>query len=167
LGLGGRDLSALHAKHSARVLNEINPEFIRLRTLIINNKVPLSAEIASGKFIRATDEEIIKEQRILIQNLKTSSHYVSDHVSNLLPELEGKLPTDKDKLLGILAKFEALTTREKANFMIGRRVGLYKNLKDMQDEQRHDLVEQIKFKLTKGEQKLDPKIIFSLMEEFM
>jgi hypothetical protein len=167
LGLGGRNLSALHARHTAEALNEINPGFIRIRTLIVNNKIPLSSEIASGKFIRATDDEITREERILIQNLKTSSRYISDHVSNLLPELEGNLPADKDKLLNILARFEALSPREKANFMVGRRVGLYKNLKDMQDEQRYELAEQIKFKLTKGEQKLDPQIIFSLMEDFM
>jgi biotin synthase-like enzyme len=167
LGLGGRDLSVLHARHTAKVLNEINPDFIRTRTLIVNNKVPLSAEIASGKFIRATDEEMVREQRILIENLNTSSHYISDHISNLFPELEGDLPKDKDKLLAVLAKFEALPPQEKVNFMIGRRVGLYKTLKDITDAQRHELVEQIKFKLTKGENKMDPGIIFSLMEEFM
>jgi biotin synthase-like enzyme len=167
LGLGGKNLSALHARHTAHVLNEINPDFIRPRTLIINKKVPLSVEVANGKFIRATDDEIVREQRILIQNLDTSSQYISDHVSNLLPELEGKLPGDKEKLLKILARFEAMTEREKANFMVGRRVGLYKKLIDMQDEQRNDLVEQIKEKMLKGAQRLDPEIIFSLMEEFI
>jgi hypothetical protein len=167
LGLGGRDLSALHAKYTAKALNEINPEFIRTRTLIINNKVPLSSDVTSGKFIRATDEEIIREQRILIDSLKVNSHYISDHVSNLLPELEGQLPADKGKLLAILSRFEALPPLEKANFMIGRRVGLYKTLNDIADAQRHELVEQIKFKLTKADKKLDPAIIFSLMEDFM
>jgi radical SAM superfamily enzyme YgiQ (UPF0313 family) len=167
LGLGGKELSALHALHTAQVLNEINPDFIRPRTLIINSKVPLSVEVSNGKFTRANDEEIVREQRILIQNLNTSSQYISDHVSNLLPELEGKLPGDKEKLLKILANFEALKPDEKANFMVGRRVGIYKNLKDMQDEQRNDLVEQIKYKLVKGAQRLDPEIIFSLMEEFI
>jgi radical SAM superfamily enzyme YgiQ (UPF0313 family) len=167
LGLGGKNLSALHAHHTARVLNEINPDFIRPRTLIINSKVPLSIEVFRGKFTRATDEEIVREQRILLQNLETSSQYISDHISNLLPELQGKLPGDKDRLLKVLARFEALTPPEKANFMVGRRVGVYKNLKDMQDEQRYELVEQIKEKLVKGAQKLDPEIIFSLMEEFI
>jgi len=166
LGLGGKNLSELHARHTAKVLNEINPDFIRPRTLIINNKVPLYIEIISGRFKRASDEEIIKEQGILIQNLNTSSQYISDHISNLLPELQGKLPGDKERLLKILAKFEALTERDKANFMVGRRVGVYKNLNDMQDEQRSELVEQIKNKLLKGAQRLDPEIIFSLMEEF-
>ncbi len=166
LGLGGKELSDLHAWHTAEALNEIDPEFIRVRTLVINSKVPLSIDILSGKFSRVTDEEIIREERILIENLKVHSNYVSDHISNLLPELEGKLPGDKDRLLSILDKFEALSTSEKANFMVGRRVGLYKTLQDLDDRQRHDLVEQIRFKLSKGQKHLDPQILFSLMEEF-
>jgi hypothetical protein len=166
LGLGGKGLSDLHAWHTAEALNEIDPEFIRVRTLVINSKVPLSMDVLSGNFPRATDEEIIREERIFIENLRVHSNYVSDHISNLLPELEGKLPEDKNRLLSILDKFEALSTSEKANFMVGRRVGLYKTLRDLDDRQRHDLVEQIRFKLSKGERPLDPRIIFSLMEEF-
>ncbi len=166
LGLGGKELSNSHAWHTAEALNEIDPEFIRVRTLVINSKVPLSMDVLSGNFSRATDEEIIREERIFIENLRVHSNYVSDHISNLLPELEGKLPEDKNRLLSILDKFEALSTSEKANFMVGRRVGLYKTLRDLDDRQRHDLVEQIRFKLSKGERHLDPRIIFSLMEEF-
>ena len=167
LGLGGKDLSIPHAKNTAKVLNEINPEFIRMRTLTVNNKVPLFVDVAANRFIRASDEEIIHEERLLIENLKVTSTYVSDHISNLLPELEGKLPADKNKLIGIIDRFEALSVLEKANFMVGRRVGLYKTLQDMEDTQRHEVVEQIKFKLTKGSKKLEPQVIFSLMEEFI
>jgi radical SAM superfamily enzyme YgiQ (UPF0313 family) len=167
LGLGGKDLSTLHAKHTAKVLNEINPESIRIRTLAINKKVPLSACIASGEFFRAADEDILREERIFIENLNVQSNYISDHISNLLPEMKGKLPEDKEKLLVILDKFESLPIRERENFMVGRRVGLYKNLQDIEDSQRHELVEEIKFKLNQGNKKLAPEIIFSLMEEFI
>jgi hypothetical protein len=166
LGLGGKALSLPHSKNTAKVLNEINPKYIRVRTLIVNNKMPLHAEVAAGKFVRATDEEIVREERILIENLAASSRYLSNHVSNLLPELEGDLPKDKKKLLSIIEEFEKLSVEDKANFMVGRRVGLYKTVKDMLDEQRHELVEQIKFKLSKGSKKLDPGVIFNIMEEF-
>jgi hypothetical protein len=167
LGLGGKEFSNLHAKYTARVLNDIDPEFIRVRTLTVNSNVPLSSEVNSRAFLRATDEEIVREERLFIENLTVNSTYISDHISNLIPELEGKLPRDKEKLLSILDRFEALSSQEKINFMVGRRVGLYKTLQDMEDVQRHELVEQIKFKLTKGESKFDPEIIFSLMEEFI
>lgn len=167
LGLGGKELSELHARYTAKALNEIDPEFIRIRTLTINSKVPLSVDISSGNFFRSSDEEIIREERTFIENLQVHSNYISDHISNLLPELNGKLPEDKGKLISILDRFEELSVQEKANFMVGRRVGLYKNLHDLDDLQRHDLVEQIKFKLCKSDKKLDPQIIFSLMEEFI
>jgi hypothetical protein len=167
LGLGGKELSVLHAENTAKVLNEIDPEFIRMRTLVINKSLPLYTDVASGLFNRATDEEIIREERILIENLKVRSYFVSDHISNLLQELQGKLPEDKEAMLAVLDEFEALSPQEKANFMVGRRVGLYSTLKDQEDWQRHELVEQIRFKLSKGEKKLDPRIIFTLMEEFI
>jgi radical SAM superfamily enzyme len=167
LGLGGKDLSSQHAKHTAAVLNEIDPEFIRTRTLTVNSQVPLSTDIETGRFIRATDEEILREERLFIEKLNVHSSFVSDHVSNLLPELEGKLPEDKNKLMAILDRFEALSVMEKANFMVGRRVGLYKNLADLEDSQRHELVEQIKFKLNQKDKKIDPKVIFKLMENFI
>ncbi len=167
LGLGGKDLSALHAKHTAKVLNEIDPEFIRVRTLVINSKVPLFADVSLGNFNRAADEDIIREEKIFIENLRVHSNYVSDHISNLLPELEGKLPEDRKKLLAIIEKFESLSLHDRANFMVGRRVGMYKTLQDMEDPQRHEVVEQIKFRLTRDPKKLDPQVIFSLMEEFI
>jgi hypothetical protein len=167
LGLGGKNLSDLHAKYTADVLNEIDPEYIRIRTLTINNKVPLSIDVMSGQFVRATDEEIVKEERSFIQNLEVHSYIVSDHISNLLPEIEGKLPEDKYKMLSILDAFNSLSTANKINFMVGRRVGLYKHIIDLTDTQRFELVEQIKFKLTKGDKKFDPKILFALMEEFI
>jgi hypothetical protein len=167
LGLGGKDMSSQHAKHTASVLNEIDPEFIRLRTLTVNSLVPLSQDIEAGRFIRATDEEIVRELRIFIEKLSVHSNLVSDHVSNLLPEIQGKLPDDKQKLIEIIDRFEALSVTKKANFMVGRRVGLYKNLADLEDSQRYELVEQIKFKLNQTDKKVDPKIIFKLMEDFI
>jgi radical SAM superfamily enzyme len=167
LGLGGKELSALHAIHTAQVLNEIDPEFIRVRTLVINSKVPLFADVSLGNFNRAADEDIIREEKIFIENLRVHSNYVSDHISNLLPELEGKLPEDRKKLLAIIEKFESLSLHDRANFMVGRRVGMYKTLQDMEDPQRHEVVEQIKFRLTRDPKKLDPQVIFSLMEEFI
>jgi hypothetical protein len=167
LGLGGKSLSEFNAISTARVLNEIDPEFIRVRTLVVNNTVPLHIDVASGKFVRAIDEEIIREERILLEQLNVHSYYISDHISNLLQDLQGKLPEDKETLLAIIDRFEKLSPKARANFMVGRRVGLYQTLGDMEDPQRYELVEQIKFRLSKGDRKLDPQIIFSLMEEFI
>ncbi len=39
-GLGGRKMWKEHAVETARVLNEINPHFIRLRSLRVPGRVP-------------------------------------------------------------------------------------------------------------------------------
>ncbi len=54
-GLGGRALSEAHARETADALNQINPHFIRLRTLAIPGSVPLYEEFRTGRFEKLTD----------------------------------------------------------------------------------------------------------------
>ena len=65
-GLGGKELSEDHARESARVLNEINPHFIRLRTLRIPPRVPLFQDKQSGRFTPLSDDETVLEIRLFI-----------------------------------------------------------------------------------------------------
>lgn len=167
LGLGGSEMWREHAVATAKALNEIVPDFIRVRTLAVNSRVPLCAEVESGGFVRATDERIIEEERLLIEHLECHSNYVSDHITNLLPEIEGELPRDKERMLAIIDKFQALSPEERANFRIGRRVGIYNKLDDLTDIRRHELVEQAMRKLSQDGSEIDEKIIYSLMEGFI
>jgi len=167
LGLGGRRMWREHATQTARVLNEIDPDFIRVRTLTINNRMPLYNELENGNFIRATDEEILAEEKLLLKRLECHSNYVSDHITNLLPEIEGKLPRDKGKMLAIINRFQALSSEERTNFIVGRRVGIYVCLDDLYDIHKHQVVEQIIHKLSQGSNQIDDKTIYSLMEGFI
>lgn len=164
LGLGGKTMWREHATETARVLNEIDPAFIRVRTLTINNQMPLYNEVENGNFVRATDEEILDEERLLIEHLECHSNYVSDHITNLLQEIEGKLPQDKEKMLACLDRFQALTPEEKTNFKIGRRVGIYSQLDDLYDVHRRQVVEQVIHRLSQGSNQVDDKTICALME---
>lgn len=166
LGLGGREMSAQHAASTAKVLNKINPDFIRVRTLCVNDRMPLQAEVLSGRFTRATDEEIVREERTLIESLECRSSYISDHISNLLPEIEGKLPEDKEKMLSVLSRFEALSADEKTNFIIGRRINVYHTIRDMNDYKRREVVALVRDKLSHDEA-MEQKVIFSQMESFI
>lgn len=98
LGLGGKERWEQHAQGTARVLNEINPDFIRVRTLVLVPGTPLYQKYEQGDFKPSSPEEILVEVKGLIENLEVASHFVSDHVSNYL-ELTGKLPQDKNLLL--------------------------------------------------------------------
>jgi len=167
LGLGGRKWWREHAIETARVLTEIDPDFIRVRTLAINDKMPLYEEVKNGNFIRSTEEEIVEEERLFIEHLECHSNFVSDHITNLLQEIEGKLPEDKPKFLAIIDRFLALPPEEKTNFKLGRRVGIYNELDDLKDAQRHEAVEQMLKRLSRDNHQVSDETIFALMEEFI
>ena len=150
LGLGGVDTWRAHAIETARVLNEINPEYIRLRTLSIADDMVLHAEVAAGNFTRSTDEQVVVEEKLFIENLVCRSNVVSDHMTNLLPELAGRLPEDKHRMLATIDRFQALPARERAVFRVGRRLGLYCRLDDLNDPGRHAAVERKMARLGRG-----------------
>ena len=133
-GLGGKKLSQEHALETARVLNEINPDFIRLRTLRVVAGAGLDEKKASGEFEPVSDEEIVREIRLMVEHLEgIDSYFVSDHILNLLEEVEGKFPEDKGKMLAVMDRFLALSFEEKCNFRLGRRAGIYRTLADLKN----------------------------------
>jgi len=132
-GVGGRELSDGHALDSARVLNEIGPDFIRLRTVCLGPALPLWEEFSSGKLTRLADIEIIKEIRTFIAALELdATKLVSDHILNLLGELAGRFPQDKESLLGIIDTFLAMPKEERELFQVARRAGMLEKLSDLQ-----------------------------------
>jgi len=167
LGLGGREMWREHAIQTAKVLSEIAPDFIRVRTLTINNKMPLYNEIENGNFIRSTDEQILEEERLLIEHLDCHSNFVSDHVTNLLQEIEGKLPEDKGKMLACIDRFQALSPEERVNFKLGRRVGIYNQLGDLNNAHRREAAERVRRELGQDNNEVDEKTIYALMERFI
>ena len=143
LGIGGKALWREHALESARVLNIIDPDFIRVRTLSVNERLLMWADVENGTFIRTTDEELMEELKLFIQNLDCHANFVSDHIGNLLQEVEGKLPEDKEKMLAVIARFQALSPEERQVYRIGRRARYYNGLDDLKDPGRHQVVEEI------------------------
>jgi radical SAM superfamily enzyme YgiQ (UPF0313 family) len=101
LGIGGEERWKQHASGTAEVLNRIDPHFIRVRTVVPQPGCSLYDDIKSGKFKKAEHETILKEQRMLIENLEVTSTYLSDHLSNYIP-VNGKLPEDKQAMLRVI-----------------------------------------------------------------
>jgi biotin synthase-like enzyme len=167
LGLGGEKMWREHALETARVLNQIDPDFIRVRTLTIKPGMPLYDEAKNGNFIRATDEKIIEEEKLFIEHLDCHSYFVSDHITNLLQEVEGQLPQDKEKMLAIIARFQSLSPEERHNFRVGRRVVIYNQLDDLDSSHKHELVEHAIQRLSGDGNQVDDEIIYALMERFI
>jgi histone acetyltransferase (RNA polymerase elongator complex component) len=167
LGLGGKEMWQEHAIETARVLNEINPDFIRVRTLAIREEMPLYHDIVNGSFARLTDEEIIEEEKLLIEHLNCQSNFVSDHILNLLQEIEGKLPENKEAMLACIDRFQNLPTEERAHFIVGRRLRVYNRLDELSDVNKRRTVEPAVKRLYQGDGKIDNEKIYGLMEGFI
>jgi len=129
LGMGGKQWAREHALETARVLNMINPDFIRLRSLTVAEGTPLSQKVQNGEFEEETEAEVLTGEKLFIEHLDgIQSNLVSDHSMNLLEEVQGKLPADKPAMLATIDRFLALPEREKQNFILGKRWGVYRVL---------------------------------------
>ncbi len=143
-GLGGKDLWKDHAKESADALNQINPDFIRLRSLAIPNHVELYKDYESGSFIKLTDLETVQELLVFLEELNgITSTLKSDHILNLFEDLQGVYPQDKEKMTGIIKRFLDLPPAEQMIYQVGRRVGLMRGLTDLSDQNKRQHVEKI------------------------
>ena len=104
VGLGGKNLSEEHVLNSAKLINEINPEFIRLRTLIPFEDTPLYDLYKNNKFKLLNPHEAIKETKVFVKTLDNiDSYFLSDHVANYY-KVNGKLPEDKEEIIEELDK---------------------------------------------------------------
>lgn len=141
-GLGGKTFSKEHALETADVLNRINPDFIRLRTLAIPNSVELYDDYASGRFEKCTDRMMAEEVLLFIESLNGISSVVkSDHILNLFQNLEGKLPGDKENMTGILRRFLDMPPDRQCVYQVGRRLGFFSRLSDMKNPRRMERAE--------------------------
>jgi radical SAM superfamily enzyme YgiQ (UPF0313 family) len=98
LGLGGKKRTNEHIKETVDALNQINPDFIRIRTFLPKINTPILEDIKSGDFQILSPHEIIKETYDLIKNLKVISKVYSDHYTNYI-HVNGKLPEDRQSML--------------------------------------------------------------------
>lgn len=148
-GLGGRRWSREHAEATARVLNEIAPDFIRIRSLIVPPGTSLAEMVDRGEFAPLDEDEVVDEIRHFINELTCSTRIVSDHIMNLLEEVEGSIPGDKPRMLASLERYLALSPEEKLIFRVGRRLAfggagpLYRELGDLADDRKRETVQAV------------------------
>ena len=92
-GLGGRAKWKQHAENTARVLNEIDPDFIRLRPLVPrrvpNFTIPLFEDYESGKFELTSPHERLRENKLMVENLEITGRLCFDHFLNAQYEEAG------------------------------------------------------------------------------
>ena len=143
-GLGGQALSHDHARETADALNQINPDFIRLRSLAIPKQVPLFQLYDSGEFEKCTDLMMCREILLFIESLNgITSTLASDHILNLFQDVEGTFPTDKPSMMTILKAFIDMAPHDRMLYQVGRRLGMFASLKDLDNGMNREKVEAI------------------------
>jgi biotin synthase-like enzyme len=131
-GLGGQEMWRDHAVETAKVLNQINPHFIRLRSLRVPDRVPLHTKLKDGSFSMQTDDMLAEETGLFIKTLEgITSTVTSDHIMNLLEEVTGKLPEDKEKMLAVIQSYQDLPEIDRLIYRAGRRGGVYRSTDDL------------------------------------
>lgn len=109
-GLGGKTLWEPHARNTARVLNAINPHYIRSRPFYPIPGTPLHRAIERGEFQMLTALEQLTELKLTIEELEVTSRVCFDHAGNYWKDRHGglllshdyegyKFPEDKSRLL--------------------------------------------------------------------
>ena len=99
LGLGGIEGSERHALETAKILTEIDPDYVGALTLTLVPGTPLYDELQRGKFQPISPFRSLEELKIIIGNSKfTDCFFSSMHASNYL-SVRGRLPQDKKKML--------------------------------------------------------------------
>jgi len=114
-GLAGKSGSTQHALDTARVLNEINPHFIRMRPFIPSNRTPLLEAYQNGEFEMLSPHESLREIKLMIESFEVSSRVCFDHnlnasyrsgnrfVSLMKHDFNGyKFPEEKEQVLGLI-----------------------------------------------------------------
>ncbi len=117
-GLGGKDKSIQHAKNTAKVINNIDPHFVRSRPFIPRIGTPMYKDWIEGKFKILTPYQLLKELEIFVSELNFNGRLCFDHMRNPSYYVEGagyipllsqsydgyKFPSEKEKVLKIIKK---------------------------------------------------------------
>ena len=131
-GIGGSEFSREHAIETTDALNQINPDFIRFRTLHIQDKINLFANEDDCRYQWAPDLVLAEEILLLLERLNgITSTVKSDHSYNLFQEIDGVLPDDKERLLGVLRSFIGMSPADRVLFQLGKRSGYFLRIGDM------------------------------------
>jgi len=104
LGLGGIEGSKKHVFETAKVLTEIDPDYVGALTLTLVPGTPLYEQWERNEFHPLSPFQSLEELKLIIENSNfTDCFFSSMHASNYL-SVRGRLPRDKEKMLSELEK---------------------------------------------------------------
>lgn len=135
IDLGGRGMWEQHAINTARVLNEINPHFIRMRPVMLGPGLPLYEDYEKGILVLSSPHERLREVKTLIENLNVTGRVCFDHFLNawyrdsdrrhtlFKQDYNGyKFPEEKESVLALIE--EGLRADESTHIHVREMIGM-------------------------------------------
>ncbi len=101
LGIG-QERSDAHARETARLVTEMNPQFFSALTVTVVPDTPLAKQAKRGRFQVPPVEELLRELRTMVDLARpTRAVFRTNHASNYLP-LAGNLPQDRERIVSLI-----------------------------------------------------------------
>ncbi len=112
-GLGGKAMWQNHAINTARVLNEIDPHYIRSRPFYPIAGTPMHERMITGDFQQLSADEQLAELKLMMEHLNFNAKVCFDHAANYWRGRRGgllfsqsyegyKFPEEKDRVLALI-----------------------------------------------------------------
>jgi radical SAM superfamily enzyme YgiQ (UPF0313 family) len=112
-GLGGTELWRNHALNTAKVLNEINPHYIRSRPFNPAPGTGMHDQMSAGRLQLLSADEQLTELKLMMENLAVTSKVCFDHAANYWHNRQGgllfthsyegyKFPEEKSRVLELI-----------------------------------------------------------------
>ena len=103
LGLGGIENSIEHSMDTARILTDMDPDYVGALTLMLVPGTELYGDYKAGKFVLPDKFGFLRELYLIIANSNfTNCFFAANHASNYLP-IRANLPQDKEKILTMIS----------------------------------------------------------------
>ncbi len=145
-GVGGKGLTKENAEGTSHVINEVAPDFLRIRTAAVKPGTGLYEDYQNGQLTLCSDDEKLLEIRTIIQQAADiDTRVVSDHIINLLQGIEGHIVLDRRKMLDMIDGYLDQPEHEKRLYQAARRMALVNGPQDMKylDQSRIDQMESL------------------------
>ena len=91
-----------HARETARLITEMDPEYFAALTVTVVPDTPLHTLQKRGKFAVPAIDGLLAELRTIVREAKpTDALFRTNHASNYLP-LGGRIPRDRDRIVALI-----------------------------------------------------------------
>ncbi len=112
LGIGGKAKSMEHAMDTARLLTEIDPDYVGALTVMVVPGTALYEEQMSGKFELPDKFGFLEELGIMVANSDfTDCFFTSNHASNYLP-IRARMPQEKNETTRLIQQVIASSNKK-------------------------------------------------------